>query len=147
MQLKPVDSPELIRLVAGWLSEKENYQWLDFGDGRQTLSAEWLKIAMQRGTQVIRVFTADDTRHPDRRRGIQQREPALQDGNLLGRARRQVAGGPRLRQPRDVTHADARLHRARPQGHPDLDRRAQSVRSGRRAGQVQSRSAGSGSAM
>ena len=64
MQLKPVDSPELMRLVAGWLSEKDNYQWLDFGDGRQTLSAEWLKIAMQRGTQVIRVFTADETDIP-----------------------------------------------------------------------------------
>src|ERR687896_648340 len=59
MQLKPVDSPELIRLVAGWLSEKENYQWLDFGDGRQLVSPEWLKIAMQRGTLFLRVFTSD----------------------------------------------------------------------------------------
>jgi RimJ/RimL family protein N-acetyltransferase len=59
MQLKPLDSPELIRLVAGWLAEKENYQWLDFGDGRQLVSPEWLKIAMQRGTMVLRVFTSD----------------------------------------------------------------------------------------
>ncbi len=59
MQLKPLDSPELIRLVAGWLGEKENYQWLDFGDGRQLVSPEWLKIAMQRGTYVLRVFTSD----------------------------------------------------------------------------------------
>ena len=60
MQLKPVDTPELLQLVVGWLSLKENYQWLDFGDGRQLISAEWLKIAMQRGTHVLRVFTADD---------------------------------------------------------------------------------------
>jgi RimJ/RimL family protein N-acetyltransferase len=59
MQLKPLDSPPLLQLVAGWLSQKENYQWLDFGDGRQTVSPEWLKIAMQRGTLVLRVFTSD----------------------------------------------------------------------------------------
>src|SRR5438477_10329985 len=59
MQLKPPDSPELIHLVADWLSRKENYQWLDFGDGRQQVSAEWLKIAMQRGTYLLRVFTSD----------------------------------------------------------------------------------------
>jgi RimJ/RimL family protein N-acetyltransferase len=59
MQLKPLDSPELIYLAAEWLARKENYQWLDFGDGRQLVSAEWLKIAMQRGTYVLRVFTSD----------------------------------------------------------------------------------------
>jgi RimJ/RimL family protein N-acetyltransferase len=64
MQLKVVDSPELIHLVVGWLSEKENYQWLDFGDGRQLVSPEWLKIAMQRGTHVIRIFTCDEDDTP-----------------------------------------------------------------------------------
>lgn len=59
MQLRPPDSPELLHLVAGWLARKENYQWLDFGDGRQLVSSEWLKIAMQRGTMVLRVFTSD----------------------------------------------------------------------------------------
>jgi RimJ/RimL family protein N-acetyltransferase len=59
MQLKPLDSSELIRLAADWLSRKENYQWLDFGDGRQIVTAEWLKIAMQRGTYILRVFTSD----------------------------------------------------------------------------------------
>jgi len=59
MQLKALDSPEMIRLVAGWLGQKENYQWLDVGDGRQLVSPEWLKIAMQRGTYVLRVFTSD----------------------------------------------------------------------------------------
>ena len=59
MQLKPLDTPERLRTVVGWLSEKDNYQWLDFGDGRQTVSPEWLKIAMQRGTIVLRIFTSD----------------------------------------------------------------------------------------
>jgi RimJ/RimL family protein N-acetyltransferase len=60
MQLLPLDSPERIRLVAHWLTQKENYQWLDFGDGRQLVSPEWLKIAMQRGSYVLRLFTADN---------------------------------------------------------------------------------------
>lgn len=60
MRLEPVDTPAALRLVADWLSLKENYQWLEFGDGRQLVGAEWLKIAVQRGTLVMRVFTADD---------------------------------------------------------------------------------------
>jgi RimJ/RimL family protein N-acetyltransferase len=64
MQLKPLDSRELIQQVAGWLAEKENYQWLDFGDGRQLVSPEWLKIGIQRGTYVLRVFTSDLTDAP-----------------------------------------------------------------------------------
>ena len=31
MKLLPLDSPERIHLVASWLTQKENYQWLDFG--------------------------------------------------------------------------------------------------------------------
>src|SRR5688500_1970011 len=64
MQLVPIESPEQYRLVAGWLAQKENYQWLDFGDGRQLVSPEWLKIEAQRGTQVLRLFTSDDTNAP-----------------------------------------------------------------------------------
>ena len=64
MRLLPLDSPELIRLVAGWMSRKENYEWLDFGNGKQVLTPEWLKIATQRDTEVVRVFTADDETTP-----------------------------------------------------------------------------------
>jgi RimJ/RimL family protein N-acetyltransferase len=46
--------------VADWLAQKDNYQWLDFGDGRQRLSPEWLQIARQRGTHVVGVFATDD---------------------------------------------------------------------------------------
>lgn len=64
MRLKPIDSPELIALVAGWLSQKENSQWLDFGDGRQTLTPEWLKIMTQRDGHLLRVFTRDEDDTP-----------------------------------------------------------------------------------
>lgn len=58
MLLKPIDNAELLKLVAGWLAQKENYQWLDFGDARQ-VTPEWLKIMCQRKTDVIRVFASD----------------------------------------------------------------------------------------
>ena len=57
MELLPLDTPERFNLAAQWLAQKENYQWLDFGDGRQTVSPEWLKISMQRGSVVLRLFT------------------------------------------------------------------------------------------
>jgi RimJ/RimL family protein N-acetyltransferase len=59
MKLKPIDNSDLLNLVAGWTSQKENYQWLDFGDGKQILSPAWLKIMTQRPTEVVRVFTSD----------------------------------------------------------------------------------------
>jgi RimJ/RimL family protein N-acetyltransferase len=64
MKLKPIDSSDLLNLVAGWTSQKENYQWLDFGDGKQILSPAWLKIMTQRPTEVVRVFTSDDNDVP-----------------------------------------------------------------------------------
>jgi RimJ/RimL family protein N-acetyltransferase len=60
MKLLPLDSPELIERVAGWLARKENYQWLDFGDGRRVLTPAALKIMVQRGAHVLRVFTDED---------------------------------------------------------------------------------------
>jgi len=33
-----LDTPEVFDLVASWLATKENYQWLDFGNGRQTVT-------------------------------------------------------------------------------------------------------------
>jgi RimJ/RimL family protein N-acetyltransferase len=80
MQLKPADSPDLLRVVAGWLSDKENYQWLDFGDGRQMVSPEWLKIAMQRGTHVLRVFTDDETDAPIGVAGFSNLNPHFKTG-------------------------------------------------------------------
>lgn len=59
MKLKPLDSPEVIELVVGWLAPKENYQWLDFGDGKRVPTPAWLKIMTQKGTEVLRVFTSD----------------------------------------------------------------------------------------
>jgi RimJ/RimL family protein N-acetyltransferase len=82
MQLVPIESPEQYRLVSSWLAQKENYQWLDFGDGRQLVGPEWLKIASQRGTQVLRIFTSDDTDAPIGVVGLSNINPHFKTANL-----------------------------------------------------------------
>jgi RimJ/RimL family protein N-acetyltransferase len=82
MQLKPLDSPEVIQLAAGWLAQKENYQWLDFGDGRQLVSPQWLKIGMQRGSYVIRVFTSDLEDVPIGIVGLTNVNPSFRTANI-----------------------------------------------------------------
>src|SRR5437016_4170619 len=45
MKLLPLDSPELIELVAGWLGKADNYKWLDSGSGSVTISTAGRTIA------------------------------------------------------------------------------------------------------
>ena len=59
MKLLSLDTPELLELAAGWLARKENYQWLDFGSGRQMVTPALLKVMAQRDTHCLRVFTSD----------------------------------------------------------------------------------------
>jgi len=59
MKFLSLDTPEIIELAAGWLAQKENYQWLDFGNGRVTVTPTLLKIMAQRDTNFLRVYTAD----------------------------------------------------------------------------------------
>jgi len=59
VKLLPLDTPEIIDLAAGWLAQQENYQWLDFGYGRQLVTPALLKIMVQRETHFLRVFTSD----------------------------------------------------------------------------------------
>jgi RimJ/RimL family protein N-acetyltransferase len=82
MQLLLLDSPERLQLVAGWLAQKENYQWLDFGDGRQLVSAAWLKVAIQRGGYVLRIFTADDDETPIGVVGLSNVNPHFRTANI-----------------------------------------------------------------
>lgn len=59
MQLKPIDSPELVEQVAHWLATKENSQWLDFGDGQKQVTPAWVKIVARTNRHILRVFTHD----------------------------------------------------------------------------------------
>lgn len=67
MKLLTLNRPELIELVASWLAVKENYQWLDFGNGTQALTPTVIRIMMLRGTHFMRVYTSD---HDDTPIGI-----------------------------------------------------------------------------
>lgn len=59
MKLLPLDAPARVELAAGWLARKENYEWLDFGDGRQLVTPALLKIMTQRDAHFMRLYTGD----------------------------------------------------------------------------------------
>jgi RimJ/RimL family protein N-acetyltransferase len=58
MALKQIEAAE-IPLVAGWLGEPANYQWLDFGRGVQRIDPVALRIMLQRDIHLLRTFTPD----------------------------------------------------------------------------------------
>lgn len=64
MRLLPLAAPEMLDLVSGWLAQKENYQWLDFGNGRQVVTPALLKIMSQRDTHFLRAYTQDSDDRP-----------------------------------------------------------------------------------
>ena len=59
MKLLPLEAPGVFDAVAGWLALKENYQWLDFGNGSLPVAPALLKIMTQRDTHFLRAYTAD----------------------------------------------------------------------------------------
>lgn len=58
MTLLPLESRQLIDLAARWLADETNYQWLDFGGGRQLVSPALLNVMLQRSTNFMRAFTS-----------------------------------------------------------------------------------------
>jgi RimJ/RimL family protein N-acetyltransferase len=61
--LEPVGADH-IELLMRWLGEKENHQWLDFGQGRQVLSPMILLVMAKRDTHMLRVFKDRSTGTP-----------------------------------------------------------------------------------
>lgn len=64
MRFLPLDSPGRIALAAGWLAQKENHQWLDFGNGGQAISPALLKIMAQREQHFLRIYTSPEDGAP-----------------------------------------------------------------------------------
>jgi len=64
MNLRRIDGPELLELAARWLAREEDSQWFHPRNPRQAVSPEWLKIVIQRGDDVLRVFTTDKNEVP-----------------------------------------------------------------------------------
>jgi RimJ/RimL family protein N-acetyltransferase len=59
MKLLPLDRSDIFDLAADWLAQKENYQWLDFGSGKQIVTPPLLKVMVQRGAHFLRAYTSD----------------------------------------------------------------------------------------
>ena len=59
MRLLPLEAPGVFDLAAGWLARKENYQWLDFGNGSRPVTSALLRIMTQRDTHFLRAYTSD----------------------------------------------------------------------------------------
>ncbi len=63
MHLKQLKTSDL-ETVSFWLSQEKNYQWLDFGNGTQKISAPVLKLMLQRKIHELRLFTSDESDDP-----------------------------------------------------------------------------------
>jgi len=59
MKLLPIHAPRDFDLAARWLAQKENWQWLDFGNGLQILTPQLLRVMAQRETHLLRLYTGD----------------------------------------------------------------------------------------
>jgi RimJ/RimL family protein N-acetyltransferase len=84
VKLLPLDSQAGIELAAGWLGRRENYQWLDFGGGRQLITAPLLKIMAQRDTHFLRLYTGGDERMPIGLLGLNSVDRGLRSATFWG---------------------------------------------------------------
>jgi RimJ/RimL family protein N-acetyltransferase len=82
MKLLPLATPEILDLVTGWLAQKENYQWLDFGNGRQIVTPALLKIMTQRDTHFLRAYTGDRDDRPIGVVGLNSVDRVFKTGTL-----------------------------------------------------------------
>jgi len=82
MKLLPLDTPEIFELVAGWLGSKENYQWLDFGNGKQIVAPALLKVMAQRETHFMRAYTGGDDDAPIGIVGLNSVDRVFKTGTL-----------------------------------------------------------------
>lgn len=64
MSLRALSTKEDFELAAGWLQQKENHQWLDFGNGRQRITPELLRIMAQRDAHLIRLYCVPGDERP-----------------------------------------------------------------------------------
>jgi RimJ/RimL family protein N-acetyltransferase len=56
-KLLPIDTAQRLDLAARWFADESNYQWFDFGGGRQIITLPALQMMLQRPTNYIRLHT------------------------------------------------------------------------------------------
>lgn len=81
MELRPLDN-DGCWLAACWLAEKQNHQWLDFGNGVQALEASSLKVMAQRELHLLRLFTTDGDDSPIGLVALSNIDPNFRTANL-----------------------------------------------------------------
>ena len=59
MNLISITDNEEVYLVESWLKKPENYKWLDFRNGIQSLNAASIKVMTKREIHLLRLFTTD----------------------------------------------------------------------------------------
>ena len=84
MKLLLLDRPHLFQLAADWLAQKENHQWLDFGNGRQPITPTLLKIMAQRETHFLRAYTSPQDDTPIGILGLNSVDRAFQSATFWG---------------------------------------------------------------
>ncbi|WP_447985075.1 GNAT family N-acetyltransferase [Nitrospira sp. Nam74] len=63
MELRSLEDSD-IAVVVGWLSDPQNYQWLDFGNGIQSLSPALLKVMSSNAKHCLKLYSLSDGEHP-----------------------------------------------------------------------------------
>ncbi len=84
MKMFPLYAPRVLELVAGWLAEKENYQWLDFGNGTQIITLPLLKVMVHRETHFLRAYTSNYDDTPVGLVGLNGINPAFKSATFWG---------------------------------------------------------------
>ncbi len=84
MKLLPLSAPEVFELVGGWLAEKENYQWLDFGGGNQIITPALLRVMVHRETHFLRAYTSNRDDTPIGLVGLNGINPAFKTATFWG---------------------------------------------------------------
>jgi RimJ/RimL family protein N-acetyltransferase len=104
VNLLPLSTPADVELAAAWLQLKENYQWLDFGNGRQAVTPTLLRIMLQRETYFIRIYTSEYENTPIGIVGLNNIDRNFRTGTLWG-----VAGDKSFRHRGSAQPAASRL--------------------------------------
>lgn len=86
MKLLPLESAADIETASGWLAEKANYQWLDFGNGQQIVTPPVLKIMAQRKSHLLRLYAPDEHDRPVGIVGLENVNRKFRTATLWGAA-------------------------------------------------------------
>jgi hypothetical protein len=101
MILRPIGRADEDVVIA-WLARKENYQWLDFGNGSQCVSPVLLKVMLRKESNRCRVFTSGSTEVPIGLVALSNVSNDCRSGYAVVRSRGKAFLGSSLYEPRGL---------------------------------------------